>query len=113
MTNDLVAIKNEDAIKRSVKNIIFTILGEKPFSPNFGSFVTQSLFDLTTGYDSITLEDEIKNVLYRFEPRIDNVKIDVSIYPDSNEVNATIQYDIVGEPSPSQIVDVLLFSARV
>ena len=113
VTNDLVAIKNEDAIKRSVKNIIFTILGEKPFSPNFGSFVTQSLFDLTTGYDAITLEDEIKNVLYRFEPRVDNVRIDVSIYPDSNEVNATIQYDIVGEPSPSQIVDVLLFSARV
>ena len=113
VTNDLVVIKNEDAIKRSVKNIIFTILGEKPFSPNFGSFVTQSLFDLTTGYDSITLEDEIKNVLYRFEPRIDNVRIDVSIYPDSNEVNATIQYDIVGEPSPSQIVDVLLIPARV
>ena len=40
VTNDLVAIKNEDAIKRSVKNIIFTILGEKPFSPEFGSFVT-------------------------------------------------------------------------
>ena len=113
VTNDVIAIRDEDAIKRSVKNIIFTILGEKAFSPEFGSFVTQSLFDLTTGYDSITLEDEIKNVLYRFEPRIDNVKIDISIYPDSNEVNATIQYDIVGEPSPSQIVDVLLFPARV
>ena len=113
VTNDLVTIKNEDAIKRSVKNIIFTILGEKPFSPDFGSFVSESLFSLNTEYDSITLEDEIKNVLYRFEPRIDNVRIDVSIYPDSNEVNATIQYDIVGEPSPSQIVDVLLFPARV
>ena len=113
VTNDLVAIKNEDAIKRSVKNIIFTILGEKPFSPEFGSFVTQSLFDLTTGYDSITLEDEIKNVLYRFEPRIDNVVINVSIYPDSNEVNATIQYDITGISAPSQAVDVVLFPARV
>ena len=113
VTNDLVAIKNEDAIKRSVKNIIFTILGEKPFFPEFGSFVTQSLFDLTTGYDSITLEDEIKNVLYRFEPRIDNVKIDISIYADSNEVNATVQYDIVGIPAPTQTVDVLLFPARV
>ena len=113
VTNDLVTIKNEDAIKRSVKNIIFTILGEKPFSPSFGSFITESLFSLNTEYDSITLEDEIKNVLYRFEPRIDNVRIEVSIYPDSNEVNATIQYDIIGEPSPSQIVDVLLFPARV
>ena len=113
VTSDLVVIKNEDAIKKSVKNIIFTILGEKPFSPEFGSFVTQSLFDLTTGYDSITLEDEIKNVLYRFEPRIDNIYVAVAILADTNETNATIKYDIVGEPSPSQTVDVLLFPARV
>ena len=113
VTNDLVTIKNEDAIKRSVKNIIFTILGEKPFSPSFGSFITESLFSLNTEYDSITLEDEIKNVLYRFEPRIDNILVTVSVYPVSNETNATIQYDIVGEPSPSQTVDVLLFPARV
>ena len=113
VTNDLVTIKNEDAIKRSVKNIIFTILGEKPFSPEFGSFVTESLFNLNTEYDSITLEDEILNILYRFEPRIDNISVTVTILPDTNEVNATVQYDIVGEPSPSQIVDVLLFPARV
>jgi len=62
VTNDLVTIKNEDAIKRSVKNIIFTILGEKPFSPSFGSFISESLFSLNTEYDSITLEDEIKNI---------------------------------------------------
>ena len=113
VTNDLVTIKNEDAIKRSVKNIIFTILGEKPFSPSFGSFITESLFSLNTEYDSITLEDEIKNVLYRFEPRIDNIYVTVSILADTNETNATIKYDIVGEPSPSQTVDVLLFPARV
>ena len=113
VTNDLVAIKNEDAIKRSVKNIIFTILGEKPFLHEFGSFVTESLFNLNTEYDSITLEDEILNILYRFEPRIDNISVTVTILPDTNEVNSTIQYDIVGEPSPSQIVDVLLFPARV
>jgi len=113
VTNDLVTIKNEDAIKRSVKNIIFTILGEKPFLPEFGSFVTESLFNLNTEYDSITLEDEMLNILYRFEPRIDNISVTVTILPDTNEVNATVQYDIVGEPSPSQIVDVLLFPARV
>ena len=113
VTNDLVTIKNEDAIKRSVRNIIFTILGEKPFSPSFGSFITESLFSLNTEYDSITLEDEIKNVLYRFEPRISNIYVTVSILADTNETNATIKYDIVGEPSPSQTVDVLLFPARV
>ena len=113
VTNDLVTIKNEDAIKRSVKNIIFTILGEKPFSPSFGSFITESLFSLNTEYDSITLEDEIKNVLYRFEPRIDNIYVTVSILADTHETNATVAYEIVGEPSPSQTVDVLLFPARV
>ena len=113
VTNDLVTIKNEDAIKRSVKNIIFTILGEKPFSPSFGSFITESLFSLNTEYDSITLEDEIKNVLYRFEPRIDNIYVTVSILADTHETNATVSYEIVGEPSPSQTVDGLLFPARV
>ena len=113
VTNDVVTIRDEDAIKKSVKNIIFTILGEKPFSPDFGSFVSESLFSLNTEYDSITLEDEIKNVLYRFEPRIDNISVAVAILADTNETNATIKYDIVGEPSPSQTVDVLLFPARV
>jgi len=41
VTNDLVAIKNEDAIKKSVKNIIFTIVGEKPFNPEFGSQISE------------------------------------------------------------------------
>ena len=113
VTKDLVTIKNEDAIKRSVKNIIFTILGEKPFSPSFGSFITESLFSLNTEYDSITLEDEIKNVLYRFEPRISNIYVTVSILADTHETNATVAYEIVGEPSPSHTVDVLLFPARV
>ena len=39
VTNDVVAIRDEDAIKRSVKNIIFTTLGEKPFVPQFGSVI--------------------------------------------------------------------------
>ena len=113
VTNDVVTISNEDAIKRSVKNIVFTILGEKPFDPFFGSVINESLFDLNTNLNEIRISDEIKSSLLNYEPRIDNVRIEVSIYPDSNEVNATIQYDIVGEPSPSQIVDVLLFPARV
>ena len=53
VTNDVVTIRNEDAIKRSVKNIIFTILGEKPFEPNFGSVINESLFDLNTNLNEI------------------------------------------------------------
>ena len=113
MTNDVVTISNEDAIKRSVKNIVFTILGEKPFDPFFGSVVNESLFDLNTNLSEIKVSDEIKASLDNYEPRIDNVNVSVSILADSNEMNCTVQYDIVGIPAPTQTVDVLLFPARV
>ena len=113
VTNDVLTVSNEDAIKRSVKNIIFTILGEKPFDPTFGSVINDSLFDLSTNLSDIRVQDEITSSLNRFEPRIDNIAVTVSIVPDSNEMNATIEYDIVGLPTPPQIVDVLLFPARV
>ena len=113
VTNDVLTVSNEDAIKRSVKNIIFTILGEKPFEPNFGSVINQSLFDLSTNLNEIRISDEIKQSLLNYEPRIDNTEVTVSVYPDSNELNFIIQYDIVGIPAPTQEVDVLLFPARV
>jgi len=113
VTNDVVAIRDEDAIKRSVKNIIFTILGEKPFEPNFGSVINQSLFDLSTNLNEIRISDEIKQSLLNYEPRIDNIVVTSSVYPDSNELNCVVQYDIVGIPAPTQEVDVLLFPARV
>ena len=113
VTNDVLTVSNEDAIKRSVKNIIFTILGEKPFEPNFGSVINQSLFDLSTNLNEIRISDEIQQSLLNYEPRIDNVVVTASIYPDSNELNCTVQYDIVGIPAPTQEVEVLLFPARV
>ena len=113
VTNDVVAIRNEDAIKRSVKNIVFTILGEKPFDPTFGSVVNDALFDLSTSLNEIRISDEITSSLNRYEPRIDNVVATATVYPDSNEMNCTVQYDIVGIPAPTQEVDVLLFPARV
>ena len=113
VTNDLVAIKNEDAIKKSVKNIIFTILGEKPYEPFFGSSINSSLFELSNPLDHVRISDEIKSTLLNYEPRISNIKVNVANYPDSHEINATVQYDITGIPSPSQSVDVLLQPARV
>ena len=113
VTNDLVSIRDEDAIKRSVKNIIFTILGEKPFEPSFGSIINDALFDLDTNLNSIRIQDEITSSLNRFEPRIDNIIVTVSVVPDTNEMNCTVQYDIVGLSTPPQEVDVLLFPARV
>ena len=113
VTNDVITISNEDAIKRSVKNIIFTIIGEKPFSPEFGSVINDSLFDLNTNLGEVRVSDEIKSSLINNEPRIDNVSVSVTIPPDTHEMNCTVQYDIVGIASPTQTVDVLLFPARV
>ena len=113
VTNDVMTIRDEDAIKRSVKNIIFTILGEKPFDPEFGSSINNSLFDLNTNLSEIRVSDEIRHSLSNLEPRIENLDVSVRITPDSNELNCTVQYDIVGLPLPTQEVDVLLFPARV
>ena len=113
VTNDLVVIKNEDAIKQSVKNIIFTILGEKPFLPLFGSKLNSALFELDTNFNETKISDEISSVLLNNEPRISNVLVSVSNPNDSHELNVTIQYDITGISAPSQAVDVVLFPARV
>jgi len=113
VTNDVVTIRDEDAIKRSVKNIIFTILGEKPFMPQFGSVIGESLFDLDTNLNEVRITDEIRTSLVNFEPRIDIIDVVVQVYPDSNEMNCTVEYEIVGMTAETQIVDVLLFPARV
>ena len=113
VTNDVVTIRNEDAIKRSVRNIIFTILGEKPFEPNFGSVINESLFDLNTNLSEIRVSDEIRSSLLIYEPRISNVDVDVTIAPDTNEMNCVVQYDITGLSVPTQTVEVILQPARV
>ena len=113
VTNDVVTITDEDAIKRSVKNIIFTTLGEKPFMPQFGSVISESLFELSTNLNEVRITDEIKTSLMNYEPRIDIIDVVVQVYPDSNEMNCTVEYEIVGMTAETQIVDVLLFPARV
>ena len=79
VTNDVVTINDEDAIKRSVKNIIFTILGEKPFEPDFGSVINDSLFELNTSLNQMRISDEIKQSLLNYEPRIDNISVNASV----------------------------------
>ena len=113
VTNDVITINDEDAIKRSVKNIIFTTLGEKPFMPQFGSVIGESLFDLDTNLNEVRITDEIRTSLVNFEPRIDIIDVVVQVYPDSNEMNCVVEYEIVGMTAETQIVDVLLFPARV
>lgn len=113
VTNDLVAVKNEDAIKRSIQNIVLTIVGEKPFEPIFGTNINSALFELNTSLEAIGIQEQIRSAITNFEPRVDNLEVTTTIDADSNDMYATVQYDIVGLPVPTQVVDVLLFPARV
>ena len=113
ITNDLVVLRNEDAIKRSVHNIVFTIIGEKPFRRDFGTVVNQSLFELDTSLNLIAIEKQITSSLTRFEPRIKLNDVKVVVDGSHNAMTAKITYSIIGLMSPIQIVDVLLLPARV
>ena len=113
ITNDLVVIKDEDAIKRSVHNIVFTIIGEKPFRRDFGTVVNQSLFELDTSLNMLAIEKQITSSLSRFEPRIKLNDVKVVVDGSHNAMTAKITYSIIGLMSPIQIVDVLLLPARV
>ena len=113
VTNDVIVLRNEDAIKRSVHNIVFTIIGEKPFNNTFGSQINESLFNLDTSLDYISIEKQIVNSLKLFEPRIKLNDVKVVVDGSHNAMTAKITYSIIGLMSPIQIVDVLLLPARV
>ena len=113
VTNDIISLKNEDAIKRSVQNIILTLVGEKAFVPYFGTNINDSLFNLNTSIEAVGLKEQITTAINNFEPRVDNLNVTVTVDADSNDMYATIEYDIVGLPVPTQGVEVLLFPARV
>ena len=113
VTNDIISLKNEDAIKRSVQNIVLTMVGEKAFVPYFATNVNDSLFNLNTSVEAVGLKEQITTAINNFEPRVSNLNITVTVDADSNDMYATIEYDIIGLPVPTQGVEVLLFPARV
>lgn len=113
VTNDILILKNEDAIKRSVINLVQTQLGERFFNDLLGTSVNSSLFELATEEINIILQREIETVLSNFEPRIRLNNIEVELVDDYNELNVKIMYDIVGLPFPTQNIEFILQGTRV
>ncbi len=113
VTNDILSIRNEDAIKKSVTNLVKTNIGERFFNSLVGSTINDSLFELSTIGISIVLEDEIKTLLNNFEPRIKVREINIEDDPDQYELNINIVYDIVGEGFPRQNIEFILQPTRV
>ena len=112
LTNDLIAIKNANAISRSVRNIVMTIPGEKPFNPDFGSNVRNLLFE---NMDSITaglIVDEIRTSIQNFEPRVELMTVEALPDFDNNSYDVNIVYDIIGADIPPQELQFALESTR-
>ena len=95
LNDDLIALKNANAIARSVRNIVFTLPGEKFFEPTFGSRITESLFENIDDITAAIIVDELRESIENFEPRVQ--LIDVKAFPDydNNTFDVTIVYEII------------------
>ena len=112
ITGDLPIIKNENAIRRSVRNIVETIPSEKFFNSIFGSDVRNLLFELVDFGTASVVQDQILVALNNFEPRIENVQVTVNPYPDLNAFDVNVIYDIIGQEFPTQQYNFLLEATR-
>ena len=112
ITKDLPVIINERAITRSVRNLVETILTERPFNPDLGSNIRKMLFENVTIPTSIEIKDQIENSIMAFEPRVSNLIVDVRPFPDDNTFEVDIKYDIRGLDVGTQIFSFLLEATR-
>ena len=112
VTKDLPILKNENAIRRSVRNLVETIPTERFFNSDLGSDVRSSLFDFIDFGTSSVIETQIRTTIENFEPRVDNLFINVDPRPDDNAFNVTIFFDIVGQDFPTQEFSFLLEAIR-
>ena len=112
VTKDLAILKNESAIRRSVRNIVETIPTEKFFNPDFGSDVYKSLFDFVDFGTANIIQDQIKTAINNFEPRVENVRVEVDPSVDENEFEILVVYDIVGQELPTQEYSFILEATR-
>ena len=102
LSSDLLVLKNENAIARSVRNLVLTIQGERPFAPILGSNVNKLLFENIDKLTAAALRTEIRNTIENYEPRVEINEIIVDPNYDNNEFNVTVQYYIVGIDVPEQ-----------
>jgi phage baseplate assembly protein W len=113
VTNDILTLKNEDAIKRSVINLIRTRIGEKFFNTKIGTSIESSLFELTGQEVTIILKEDIMSLIRNYEPRVRLKDVIVEVPSDTNELNVTLEYDIVGQGFPRQNIEFILQPTRI
>ena len=112
ITNDVIPLKNEDAIKKSVINLVRTKLGERFFNDLLGTTVGDTLFDLNS-FDNDVLREEIITLLKNYETRIQLTNVFIDSDKDSNDLFIQVEYDITGLPLPRQNIEFILQPSRV
>jgi phage baseplate assembly protein W len=112
LSGDLIGLKNENAIARSVRNIILTNPGEKVFDPFFGSNVSNILFETVDDITAVSIQDEIENSLKNYEPRVEIINVIVDPDYDNNQFDVTISYQIVGIDIPPSQIEFALLPSR-
>ena len=112
LSGDLIALKNENAIARAVRNIVSTTPGEKFFDPDFGSSVSEILFENVDDITAISIKDEIKNSLQNYEPRVEIIDVIVDPNFDENQFDVVITYRIVGVDIPPTQLEFALLPSR-
>ena len=113
VTNDLLPLKNEDAIKRAVQNLVRTKIGEVFFSNDIGTRITGALFELSDSDFIDPIATEIETVIINFEPRVSLTDVKVAVRPDENALDIEISYNIVGLSLPTQTIDFILEPTRL
>ena len=112
LNDDLVALKNETAIARSIRNIVFTNPGEKFFQPNFGSRISESLFENLDDISALTIQDEIEDSIRKYEPRVSLIDVTVNPNFDANQFDVVISYRIIGSEVQAQQLEFVLQPTR-
>ncbi len=112
VTGDISVLRNERAINRSVRNIVETKPGEKPFNPLFGTDIRSQLFEMVDFGTAALIEQQVLTSIKNFEPRVNNVSVVVTPRPDTNEFEVTVNYNIIGQPNPTQSYTFILEATR-
>lgn len=109
---DLIALRNETAIARSIRNIVFTLPGEKFFNENFGSRISKSLFENVDDISASIIKDEIENSINNYEPRVQLIEVSVNPDYDNNGFDVTINYRVIGADVSAQQLQFVLQPSR-
>ena len=112
LSGDLIALKNENAIARAVRNIVLTSPGEKFFNPEFGSSISEILFENVDEITAVSIEDEIRSSLKNYEPRVELINVNVDPNFDNNQFDVIISYRIVGIDIPPSQLEFALLPSR-